>query len=318
MSRPSRRTTTNSRGSSSPVHRSLSVNEALQSIRLAGTVGEYVASPSSYVTSDRRRRPPYRDEPSPYAPSPLEPTFSSSTLDPSVLDSRGHPTYSDSPSYSTHPTSSRSPYASGSATMRLVLCPVSVSSLANCISNSYQSYSQAPISNPYRVSAPSRSPSQYGKLRISLPHTFRCSHRLNEAGYSSAEASVSRSMSGPHIPSIPARTYEAVRNVGREFAERYPRRPNPRRAKKLIVRQTMLPSTSRSSQAEDVSGSIDHLLGHSGSSFDSNSPYAASSSHGAYGSGAISRYCCLLTIIVFHANTKQVTLRFCIYSTLRR
>ena len=109
--------------------------------------------------------------------------------------------------------------------------------------------------------------------------------RLNEVGYTnpSTEASMSRSMSGPSLPSMPPKTYEEVRNVGREFVERRRRTAHrPRRERKILLRQAVLPSTLRSSQAEDVSGSIDSFLAHSASSYGSIPPYTTTSSHGTY------------------------------------
>ena len=109
--------------------------------------------------------------------------------------------------------------------------------------------------------------------------------RLNEVGYTnpSTEASMSRSMSGPSLPSMPQKTYEEVRNVGREFVERRRRTVHrPRRERKILLRQAVLPSTLRSSQAEDMSGSIDSFLAHSGTSYDSIPHYTTSSTHSSY------------------------------------
>ena len=95
---------------------------------------------------------------------------------------------------------------------------------------------------------------------------------------------MSRSMSGPSPPSIQSSTYQEVRNLGREFAER--RRGflhRPRRERKLRVRQALLPSTTRPIyEAQDVSGSIDSFIAHSTSSYDSPSPYATTTSHSSY------------------------------------
>ncbi len=100
----SHRPTSNSRGSSSSGHRALSVTEALQTIRLTETVGEYHVS---------RQRPSIReDESSPYEPSP----FVLPTLDPSVLDP--YPTTTAS-SYS-RPTGLTASPLSTSSTMRYV------------------------------------------------------------------------------------------------------------------------------------------------------------------------------------------------------
>ena len=102
-------------------------------------------------------------------------------------------------------------------------------------------------------------------------------------------------MSGPLGPSIlPSSAYGGFRDAEREVARQ--RRRNihdSRRQAKLMMRRTMLPSTSgiRPSEVEYVSGSIDSLAAHSGSSYDSRSPYGrtppTSSGHGSY-SAAIS------------------------------
>ena len=285
MSRSSsRRPSNHSRGSSSHGHRSLSVTEALQSIRLTETVGGTHAGLPSYPTSTSRRRPSYRDEISAYRQSPYESTtYSSSTLDPSVLES--YPTY-DEPSYPDQPTSTANPYLSTSETMRYVAFATAKLPFADA-PNSYPSYSQAPLSNPYRPDGSSRSSTNYGKLAALTDSDPSSRRRLNEAGYTNprTEASMSRSMSGPSLPSVPPRAYEEVRNVGREFVER--RRHNvyrPRRQKKLIMRQAVLPSSSRTSREEDMSGSIDSFLAHSSSSYESPPSYVPSSSHGPYGS----------------------------------
>ena len=98
---------------------------------------------------------------------------------------------------------------------------------------------------------------------------------LKHAGYSnpSTEASLSRSMSGPLVPSIlPSSTYEEVRNIGREFVARQQRKKfnRPRREKKLDFRRALLPSNASagSGQAEDVNSSIDSFTAQSSSSFD--------------------------------------------------
>ena len=99
-------------------------------------------------------------------------------------------------------------------------------------------------------------------------------HRLKHAGYTipSTEAPLSRSMSGPLVPSIlPSSTLEEVRNIGREFVARQRRRINkPRRDRKINYRQALLPSNASagSSQAEDVDGSIDSFTAHSTSPFE--------------------------------------------------
>ena len=99
---------------------------------------------------------------------------------------------------------------------------------------------------------------------------------------------MSRSMSGPSLPSMPPNTYEEVRNLGREFVER--RRVSmhrPRHERKIRMRQAAaLSSTLRPLEAQDVSGSIDSFLAHSTSSFDSPPHYAVSgSSHDGYPGG---------------------------------
>lgn len=153
-------------------------------------------------------------------------------------------------------------------------------------SGSYPAYSQAPLSNPYRQISSTRSPT-YGKLIALTPPKAPSRRPLNEAGYINprTEASMSRSMSGPSLPSAPPRPYEEMRSIGHDFVER--RRRNvqrPRRQRKIIMRQAAMPSTLRSSQAEDLSGSIDSFLAHSGSSsYESHSPYVATSSHSPYG-----------------------------------
>lgn len=118
-----------------------------------------------------------------------------------------------------------------------------------------------------------RSPPQTGKLGFFCLITSPPSpHRLRETGYSipSTEPSLSRSMSGPLVPSIlPSSTYEEVRNIGREFIARQQRRSH-RRERKVHYRQAMLPSNASagSSQAEDGNGSIDSFTAVSTSAYD--------------------------------------------------
>ena len=96
-------------------------------------------------------------------------------------------------------------------------------------------------------------------------------------------------MSGPSGPSIlPSSAYEGFRIEEPEIARQ--RRRNlheARRQSKLHARRTVLPSTSgiRSSEAGSVSSSIDSLVAHSTSSYDSHSAYrtpSTSSTHGTY------------------------------------
>ena len=125
-----------------------------------------------------------------------------------------------------------------------------------------------------------------------IMHCVALRARLKQPGYPS-EGSLSRSMSGPLGPSIlPSSAYGEFRDAEREVARQ--RRRNiheSRRQSKLLARRTMLPSTPgiRPSEVEYVSGSIDSLAAHSGSSYDGHyvrTP-STSSSHGTY-SAAIS------------------------------
>ena len=286
MSRAPRRPSTYSRNGSSNGHRALSVTEAVQNIRLTDTVGEYPAGPpiSSYSPSDRRQRSPYRDTYTAYGQSPREASPYSSTLDPSVLHPRSTASQA---AYSEHSDSTAISYLTASGNMRHVAHP-SLSDLeiifADNIPNSYSPYSQPPLSSPYRQDL-TRSSSTYGKLTSLVTSDPPSRRRLNEVDYTnpSTQASMSRSMSGPSLPSMPPKTYEEVRNVGREFVERRRRTLHrPRRERKILFRQAVLPSTLRSSQAEDVSGSIDSFLAHSTSTYEPIAPYTTSATHGTY------------------------------------
>ena len=121
---------------------------------------------------------------------------------------------------------------------------------------------------------------------------------LKHLGYTnpSTEASLSRSMSGPSGPSIlPSSAYGGFRDVEREVARQRQRKLHEsRRQSKLLLRRTMLPSTpyARPGEADTESGSIDYLLAHSGSSYDSHNPYvrtpSTSSAQGSYLTGVSS------------------------------
>ena len=285
MSRSTRRPSTYSRSGSSNDHRALSVTEAVQSIRLTDTVGEYPVGSSvpSYSAADRRTQPSYRDSYPAYERSPPEASPYTSTLDPSMLQSR---TTASQTSYSGHPTSTANPYLTPSETMRHV-ARTTVSDCSSLIAdnntNSYAPYSQAPLSTSYRADI-SRSPS-YGKLTNLVTSDPPSRRSLNGLGYTNprTQASMSRSMSGPSLPSIPPKTYEDVRNVGREFVERRRRALHkPRRERKLFIRQAVLPSTLRSSPGEDLSGSIDSFLAHTTPSYENIPSYSTSASHGSY------------------------------------
>lgn len=102
---------------------------------------------------------------------------------------------------------------------------------------------------------------------------------LKSAGYPmpSTDPPLSRSMSGPQVPTIlPSSSYyEEVRHIGREFARQRRRLTKPRRERKITYRQAVLPSNTSagSSQAEDMSRSIDSFTAQSASSYE-NSLYA--------------------------------------------
>ena len=120
-------------------------------------------------------------------------------------------------------------------------------------------------------------------------------YRLRHSGYTnpSTEASLSRSMSGPSGPSIlPSSAYDGFRDVGREVARQRQRKLHEsRRQSKLLLRRTMLPSNlyARPDEAYTESGSIDYLLAHSGSSYNSHGAYgrtpSTSSGQGSYLTG---------------------------------
>ena len=123
-------------------------------------------------------------------------------------------------------------------------------------------------------------------------------HGLKHSGYTnpSTEASLSRSMSGPSGPSIlPSSAYGGIRDVGRDVARQRQRKLHEsRRQSKLLLRRTMLPSNlyARPSEAYTESGSIDYLLAHSGSSYNSHGAYgrtpSTSSGQGSYLTGVSS------------------------------
>lgn len=83
-------------------------------------------------------------------------------------------------------------------------------------------------------------------------------------------------MSGPSGPSIlPSSAYDGFRDVEREVARQRRRNVHDsRRQSKLLLRRTVLPSTSysRSSEVDHMSGSIDYLAAQSGASYGSQ-PY---------------------------------------------
>ena len=127
---------------------------------------------------------------------------------------------------------------------------------------------------------------------------------LNEIGYpsNSNEDSISRSMSGPPpgpmLPSsiLPSSTYGDFRDAGREVARQRRRNvEHSRRQEKMRMRRAaaLLPSIQDpgSSQALDVSGSIDSLAAHSNSSYPhgSRSEYSSISSMQEPYSGTIPR-----------------------------
>ena len=103
-------------------------------------------------------------------------------------------------------------------------------------------------------------------------------------------------MSGPSGPSIlPSSAYGEFRGVEREVARQRQRKLHEsRRQSKLLLRKTMLPSTphARPGEVNSESGSIDYLLAHSGSSYDSHSAYgrtpSTSSGQGSYLTGVSS------------------------------
>ena len=100
-------------------------------------------------------------------------------------------------------------------------------------------------------------------------------------------------LSGPSI--LPSSAYGGFRDVEREVARQRQRKLHEsRRQSKLLLRRTMLPSTpyARPGEVDTESGSIDNLLAHSGSSYDSHSAYArtpsTSSAQGSYLTGVSS------------------------------
>ena len=102
-------------------------------------------------------------------------------------------------------------------------------------------------------------------------------------------------MSGPSGPSIlPSSAYGEFRDAEREVARQRQRKLHEsRRQSKLLLRRTMLPSTyARPGEVDTESGSIDDLLAHSGSSYDSHGAYArtpsTSSAQGSYLTGVSS------------------------------
>lgn len=103
-------------------------------------------------------------------------------------------------------------------------------------------------------------------------------------------------MSGPFGPSIlSSSAYGGFRDVGREVARQRQRKLHEsRRQSKLLLRRTMLPSNpyARPGEADTESGSIDYLIAHSGSSYDSHSAYgrtpSTSSAQGSYLTGVSS------------------------------
>ena len=140
-------------------------------------------------------------------------------------------------------------------------------------------------------------------------------------------------MSGPSGPSIlPSSAYGGFRGLEREVARQRQRQRKlheSRRQSKLLLRRTMLPSTpyARPGEADTESGSIDYLLAHSGSSYDSHSAYgrtpSTSSAQGSYLTGvsswvqtffadkppiADSRRAVPLTIILTQQHTVQAAL----------
>lgn len=147
-------------------------------------------------------------------------------------------------------------------------------------------------------------------------------------------------MSGPSGPSIlPSSAYGEIRDVEREVARQRQRKIHEsRRQSKLLLRRTMLPSTpyARPGEVDIENGSIDDLLAHSGSSYDSHSAYgrtpSTSSAQGSYLAGvsswvdtffavkapkADSRRAVLLTIILTQRLTVQAALARIQY-TLRK
>ena len=100
-------------------------------------------------------------------------------------------------------------------------------------------------------------------------------------------------MSGPSGPSIlPSSAYGGFRDVEREVARQRQRKLHEsRRQSKLLLRRTMLPSNlyARPGGVDTESGSIDYLLAHSGSSYNSHGAYgrtpSTSSAQGSYLTG---------------------------------
>ena len=147
-------------------------------------------------------------------------------------------------------------------------------------------------------------------------------------------------MSGSSGPSIlPSSAYGGFRDVGREVARQRQRKLHEsRRQSKLLLRRTMLPGNlyARPGEAISESGSIDYLLAHSGSSYDSHSAYgrtpSTSSAQGSYLTGVSSwvqsfvadrssdaefRFAVLLTITLTRQLTVQAVLAH-IQCTLRK
>ncbi|MCJ1273218.1 hypothetical protein MMC21_001007 [Puttea exsequens] len=108
------------------------------------------------------------------------------------------------------------------------------------------------------------------------PDSYASSRSPSQRGYPT-EAPLSRSMSGPPVPGIlPSSAYSGFAEEGREVARR--RRRNihqSRRQGKLLHRKALLPSISFAgpSEADYGSGTIDLLIAHSASSFDSHGAY---------------------------------------------
>ncbi|KAF6228150.1 hypothetical protein HO133_007880 [Letharia lupina] len=280
MSRSHRRPSDYSRGSSPRIDRNLAVTEAsFQNLGLNETAGaQYQSGPSSYLLPDQRSRRPsyprselssgylqpdyvsssYTRAASPASFSALENSTSFGTT---LLDPSDYQLFSDTGTFSTRAS------------------PFSTSVLGRTDMGSYPYPSDTMTS--YRDTSsygPSRSPSQRGYTNPST------------------EASLSRSMSGPSGPSIlPSSAYGGFRGLEREVARQRQRKLHEsRRQSKLLLRRTMLPSTpyARPGEADTESGSIDYLLAHSGSSYDSHSAYgrtpSTSSAQGSYLTGVSS------------------------------
>ncbi|CAD6573761.1 MAG: hypothetical protein ASARMPREDX12_006231 [Alectoria sarmentosa] len=279
MSRSHRRPSDYSRGSSPRIDRTLSVTEAsFQNLGLNETAGaQYQSGPSSYLLPDQRSRRPsyprsglnsgylqpdyvsssYTRAASPASFSALENSTSFGTT---LLDPSDYQLFSGTGTFS----SRISPFSTGALGRTDMGYPYPSDTMT-----SYRDTSSY---------GPSRSPSQRGYTNPST------------------EASLSRSMSGPSGPSIlPSSAYGGFRDVEREVARQRQRKLHEsRRQSKLLSRRTMLPSTpyARPSEADTESGSIDYLLAHSGSSFDSHSAYgrtpSTSSAQGSYLAGVSS------------------------------